>query len=229
MTADPAPAGTAGATGRRHLGDKAAAHVRGLIMSGRLRPGTVVRPETVGQALGISTTPAREGLQALRVEGFLTVAPRQGFVVGDLAGQDIRDLFRAQALIAGELAARAADAATDGQLRELTALHHELIAAAARGDQELLEAKNHEFHRQLNLMAGSRKIAWVLHVLTRYVPHHFYSQIPGWSEATVTDHGRILESIRRRDPEAARSAMQDHITHAGELLAAHFEQPPADG
>lgn len=193
-------------------------------MSGQLRPGTVVRPETVGEALGISTTPAREGLQALRVEGFLTLVPRQGFVVDDLTGEDIRDLFRAQSLIAGELAAQAARTGTDGQIRELTALHHELIAAAARDDHVLLEAKNHEFHRQINLMADKRKLAWVLHVLTRYVPHHFYAQIPGWPEATMTDHGRILDSIGRRDPEAARAAMQGHIAHAGELLAAHFEQ-----
>jgi len=135
----------AGSSGRQQLGDKAAAHVRGLIMSGGLPRGTAVRPETVGAALGISTTPAREGLQALRVEGFLTLVPRQGFVVAPLTGQDIRDLFRAQALIAGELAARAAETPTDAQVRELSALHHELIAAAARDDRTLLEEKNHAF------------------------------------------------------------------------------------
>ncbi len=218
-----------GRPGRPQLGDKAAAYVRGLIMSGGLRPGTVVRPETVGAALGISTTPAREGLQALRVEGFLTLVPRQGFVVAPLSGQDIRDLFSAQALIAGELAARAARNATDIQVRELTALHHELIAAAARDDQELLEAKNHAFHRQINLMAGSPKIAWVLHVLTRYVPHRFYAQIPGWSRATMDDHGRLLDAVRDRDADRIRTEMHDHIVHAGELLATHFEERAADG
>lgn len=39
--------------------------MRGLIMSGGLSPGSVVRPETVGAALGISTTPAREGRPTL--------------------------------------------------------------------------------------------------------------------------------------------------------------------
>lgn len=209
---------------RQQLSDKAAGYVRGLIMSGELRPGTVVRPETIGESLGISATPAREALQALRVEGFLHVVPRLGFVVAPLTGQDIRDLFQAQALIAGELAARAAVEAHPADLAELAALHHELIAAAARGNTELLEAKNHEFHRQINLMAGTPKMVWVLGLLARYVPRRFYAEIPGWPEATVDGHGKLLDGIRAADPELARAAMQQHISHAGQLLAEHFDQ-----
>ena len=138
--------------------------------------------------------------------------------------QDIRDLFPAQALIAGELAARAAQGASAGDLAALDALHHELIAAAARGNEAQLEEKNHAFHRHINLLAGTPKMVWVLGSLARYVPRRFYSEIPGWPRATVDDHGRIVEGIRARNPDPARAPMQDHITHAGELLAAHFDQ-----
>jgi len=225
MTVDPVVRGLSGRPpARQQLSDKAAGYVRGLIMSGELRPGAGVRPETVGEALGISATPAREALQALRVEGFLDVLPRVGFVVAPLTGQDIRDLFQAQALIAGELAARACQQATDADLRELEALHHELIAAAARANEALLEEKNHAFHRQINLMAGTPKMVWVLGLLARYVPRRFYSEIPGWPQATVDDHERIVDGIRARDPALARTAMHEHITHAGELLAANFDQ-----
>jgi len=225
MPAEPVAHGRSGRPPvRQQLSDKAAGYVRGLIMSGELRPGAGVRPETVGEALGISATPAREALQALRVEGFLNVVPRLGFVVAPLTGQDIRDLFQAQALIAGELAARAAQQATAADLAELDALHHELIAAAARANEALLEEKNHAFHRQINLMAGTPKMVWVLGLLARYVPRRFYSEIPGWPQATVDDHGKIVDGIRARDPALARAAMNDHIAHAGELLAANFDQ-----
>ncbi|MEX5257690.1 GntR family transcriptional regulator [Kocuria arenosa] len=212
---------------RRQLGDEASAYVRALIMSGELRPGASVRPETIGEALGISTTPAREALQALRVEGFLELVPRRGFLVAPLTGKDIRDLFRVQALIAGELAARAASAADDADIAELEALHHELIAAARRADHDLLEEKNHAFHRQINLMADSRKIIWALSLITRYVPRQFYSSIPGWPQATVEDHTKLLEAIRAQAPESARQAMTEHIVHSGELLAQHFDEQVA--
>jgi DNA-binding GntR family transcriptional regulator len=208
---------------RPQLSEKATAYIRGLIMSGELRPGTVVRPEVIGEALGISTTPAREALQALRVEGFLELVPGRGFLVAPLTGQDIRDLFQVQALIAGELAALAAAKGTEQDVAELEALHHELIAAAARNDHALLEEKNHAFHREINLMAGSRKIIWALGLVTRYVPRQFYSSIPGWPRATVDDHAELLKGIQAQDPEATRAAMQQHIVHSGELLAANFD------
>lgn len=208
---------------RPQLSEKATAYIRGLIMSGELRPGSVVRPEVIGEALDISTTPAREALQALRVEGFLELVPRRGFLVAPLTGQDIRDLFQVQALIAGELAALAAAKGTEQDVAELEALHHELIAAAARNDHALLEEKNHAFHREINLMAGSRKIIWALGMVTRYVPRQFYSSIPGWPRATVEDHAELLKGIQAQDPEATRTAMQQHIVHSGELLAANFD------
>ena len=210
--------------GRPQLSDEAASYVRGLIMSGELRPGTSVRPETIGEALNISTTPAREALQGLRVEGFLELVPRRGFLVAPLTGQDIRDLFRVQALIGGELAARAASKAGPAEIAELDALHHELIAAAARGNLELVEEKNHAFHREINILAGSRKIVWVLGLVTRYVPRRFYSSIPGWPQATLDDHAKVLEGIRTRNADSSRAAMEEHIVHSGELLATHFDE-----
>ncbi|SDI09603.1 DNA-binding transcriptional regulator, GntR family [Arthrobacter subterraneus] len=215
--------GSGSASARRQLSDKASSYVRGLVMSGELRPGSLVRPETIGAALGISTTPSREALQALRVEGFLELVPRRGFIVAPLTGQDIRDLFTVQSLIGGELAARAARNAASESLAELEALHHELIAAAARNNLALLEEKNHAFHRQINRMAASRKMSWALGLVARYVPRRFYSAIEGWPQATVADHEALLEGIRHRDPEAARLAMENHIVHAGELLATHFD------
>lgn len=209
---------------RPQLSEKAASYVRALVMSGKLRPGTQVRPETVGEDLGISTTPAREALQSLRVEGFLDVVPRKGFVVAPLTGQDIRDLFRAQALLGGELAYQAALKAGSADLAELEALHHELIAAAARHNTEVLEEKNHAFHRMINQLAESRKILSILGLTTRYVPRMFYATIPGWQEATVEDHGQLLDALRRGNAQSARIAMEEHLMRAGELLAAHFDE-----
>lgn len=205
------------------LSDIASNYVRQLIMSGEVLPGTSVRPEAIGESLGISTTPAREALQALRVEGFLELVPRRGFQVAPLTGDDIRDLFSAQALISGELAKRAAERANDSDIDELEALHFELIAAAKRNDYDELEARNHDFHRHINQLAGSRKLNWTLSMLTRYVPRSFYADIPGWPQSTVDDHSKILDAIRLRDARKIGDAVREHLEHAGELLASNFD------
>ncbi|HEY9498388.1 MAG TPA: GntR family transcriptional regulator [Terrimesophilobacter sp.] len=209
---------------RRQLSDQAASHLRALVMSGSLTPGEGVRPEIVGAKLGMSTTPAREALLQLRAEGFLELSPGKGFTVAPLTGNDVRDLFTVQALIAGELAARAARGADENSVRELEEIHRELERAAHAGDTEALEQLNHDFHRHVNRLAGSRKVLWALGLLTRYVPREFYGSIAGWPEATMDGHGRVLDSIRAGEPEAARAAMSAHIIHSGELLASHFDR-----
>jgi DNA-binding GntR family transcriptional regulator len=208
---------------RPQLSEDAASYIRNMIMSGRLQSGEAVKAEAIGEQMGISATPVREALQALRVEGFLQLLPRKGFLVASLTGDDIRDIFTAHALLAGELAARAATAASDGDLAELQTLHAELLDAAARGEVDLLEAKNHAFHRTVSLTANAQKIAWALGLIARYVPALFYASIEGWPEATAQDHAEILDAIQSREPERARTAMHSHIVHAGELLAKQFD------
>lgn len=208
---------------RPQLSDEAAAYVRALIISGELPPGASVRVDAIAEALDISTTPAREALHALRVEGFLDLIPRHGFRVAQLTGQDIEDLFRVQALVAGELVARAAVKATEPDVARLTEIHEQLVAVADLDDLERLEELNHLFHRELYRIAQSPKILWVLGLLTRYVPRMFYATIPGWPESTKEDHGAILDMIASRKPEEARQAMSEHLGHSGKLLATHFD------
>jgi DNA-binding GntR family transcriptional regulator len=218
---------------RPQLSDDAASFLRELIMSGELAPGEFIRQERVAESLGISATPVREGLLSLRGEGFVKLEPRRGFVVSPLTTADVKDLFWAQALMAGELAARAAARVQDEDLARLNQHQEELAALAASSDYDTMEHVNHLFHRDLNRVADAPKMAWLLGVGARYVPRRFYSTIEGWPEASLEDHRAVLAAMTARSPEAARAAMQLHIVHAGDLLAAHRERivaaaaPPA--
>ncbi len=208
---------------RLQLGDVAAAYLRDQITSGNLTAGAPVRPETVADELGISTTPAREALQALRAEGFLDLAPRRGFTVAKLDGTDIRDMFLVQSMVAGELAARAATNAKPETIAALERIHAELIDAAKSGDLAALEELNHQFHREINLAADAPRLAQVIRLVSRYAPRRFYASIAGWPETTVHDHATLLGAIRNGDAETARREMVEHVHHAGEQLASHID------
>lgn len=202
---------------RGQLFVEAANYVRELIISGQLQPGQRVKPEFVAERLDISTTPAREALHALVGEGFLRLEPRRGFSVARLTGADIRDVFRANSLLAGELAARAAERITPDSLEVLQQIQAQIIAA--RDDAEQVETLNHAFHREVNLLADAPKIAIVLRTLSKYAPRQFFGTIHGWPAATIHDHGDLLTALAAKDAEAARAAMAAHIEHAGDLLA----------
>lgn len=210
-------------TKRGSLAAMAAARVREDILSKKLVPGTTVRPEDVGRELGISPTPAREALQSLRAEGFLISTPGVGFVVAPLSADDLRDIFTAHAFLAGELAYRAVNNATDDDIDELEAVHYELMAAERRKDLERAEERNHTFHRMIARLGGSPKLAQILGIVARYIPRSFYVEVEGWDAASAKDHEAILAAFRTRDADAAREAMAEHMTNAGRLLAAAFE------
>ena len=208
---------------RVQLGDEAAAYLRDQITSGNLPAGAPVRPETIAEELGISTTPAREALQALRAEGFLDLAPRRGFTVARIDGNDVRDMFLVQSMVAGELAARAASNATPELIARMQRIHDDLIGAAKRDDLAKLEELNHAFHREINLAAEAPRLAWVIKLVSRYAPSRFYASINGWPETTVHDHNGLLEAITKRDAEMARAEMVEHVRRAGEQLASHVD------
>lgn len=208
---------------RRQLSAEVASSLRQAIMAGELSPGEPVRAEAVGDAMGVSATPVREALQALRVEGFLELVPSKGFTVAPLTPADIRDIFAGHALLAGELTARAVSHATAADADRLQKLHDELAHAAAVGDRALLEQRNHDFHRAVYQLAGSERLRWAIRAFVKYVPRAFSAEIEGWPDTMVNDHSAIVEALIAGDAEGARAAMATHIRNSGEKLAEHLE------
>jgi DNA-binding GntR family transcriptional regulator len=212
---------------RRQLGDEVADHVREQIVSGRLAAGEFIRLDRIAEVLNLSPTPVREGLVALRGEGLVTLLPRRGFVVAALSGADVRDLFAGQALLAGELAARATTRLDATDLEILRTTHDELCRVADL-ETDRVETLNHEFHRRINRAADAPRLTWMLSVATRFAPRRFFASIPGWPAASAKDHHAVLSALAEKEAAAARAAMQVHIENAGNLLAAHFDRLAAD-
>jgi DNA-binding GntR family transcriptional regulator len=212
---------------RRQLSDEVASYVRELIVSGQLRSGDFIRQEHIAEELELSATPVREGLLSLKGEGFVLLKPRRGFVVAPLSAADVRDLFTAQALLAGELVCRAAGRISEDDLKELTRVHEALRKAAEADDGEAVENLNHDFHRRINLIADAPRLAWMLSISTKFAPRRFFAAMPEFYRASTQDHAAILMALSNRDGEQARAAMMRHMQHAGDLLAAHFETTQA--
>lgn len=206
------------------LSDEIASYIRDLIISGQLKSNEQVNIDKIARELDASATPVREALLGLRGEGWVRLEPRKGFRVAPLSPGDIQDLYEVHSYIAGQLASRAAGMLSLEELEFLELLQRKMHEAANDKSPEEVERLNYEFHRTINLAAQSQKLAWFLQILGRYVPHRFYSQIPGWLESSLGDHESVIEALKHEDAEAARQAMGNHILHAGELLLKHLMQ-----
>lgn len=209
---------------RQQLPEEVASYVRSLIMSGAVRPGEFLRMDRIAEAVGVSNTPVREGLLALRSEGFVRQVPRRGFIVEPFTRQDIRDIFWAQAVLASELAGRAAKNSTPELVARLEELQQQYDAAHEAGSIDAVARVGHAFHREINLAADSNRLARLLGVVVKYLPNRFYGAIEGHVDDTHDQHLRLVEAMRKRNAKLARTTMERHILNGAERVIYALEQ-----
>ncbi|OBG37362.1 GntR family transcriptional regulator [Mycobacterium alsense] len=207
---------------RTQLSDDVARLIRTRIFDGTYAAGSYVRLDQLAAELGISVTPVREALFALRAEGLIAQQPHRGFQVLPVTGRDVADVANVQAHVGGELAARAAANITDDQLRELKQIQAELEDAYAGDDNERTVRLNHEFHRAINVAADSPKLAQLMSQITRYAPESVFPTIAGWPGQSMKDHRRILSALKKHDEELARAAMSEHLAAGAIPLIEHL-------
>jgi DNA-binding GntR family transcriptional regulator len=174
--------------------------------------------EPIAAAVGVSNTPVREGLLALRSEGFVRLVPRRGFVVAPFTQQDVHDLFWAQAQLAGELAARAAKRMHTESFQRLESNLEEYDKAVADGDKSRIAELGHLFHREVNLAADSHRLALLLGSVVTQLPNSFYTSIEGQVEGSRGEHPLLLAAFRKRDARRARALMTQHILEGADHL-----------
>ena len=207
---------------RPQLSDDVARLIRRRIFDGTYVAGSYVRLDQLAAEQGISVTPVREALFALRAEGLIAQQPHRGFMVLPVTGRDVADVANMQAHVGGELAARAAVNITDDQLRELKQIQAELEEAYGGDDNERTVRLNHQFHRAINVAADSPKLAQLMSQITRYAPESVFPAIEGWPEQSIKDHRRILSALEKHDDELARAAMSEHLAAGAVPLIDHL-------
>jgi len=195
------------------MADDVAAELRRLVLSGEFANGQRLTQDKLAKLLGVSTMPVREALLRLAAEGLIVAEPNKSFSVASNSIADIRDIFWVYGQIVGELSSRTARAATDSMLEKLTQLHEAHVAAT---EYEPRFAANWEFHRIVNLAAGSKRLLLILRSTLRFFPDLL--ALPGSVELASSWQRELLEHLRAKDTEAARATSERYARTAGELF-----------
>lgn len=215
---------------RKKLFEQVAEHLEGLILSGELRPGERLPPEReLQQAFGVGRPAIREALITLEraglVEigngaparvahpnprGLLTqVVPTVRHMLSTPEGN--RQLMAVRLLVEVGLVRQAAKDATPEFLAELRAAWEENRALS--GDPGAFIPSDVRFHYVIARFAGGEAILAIHDAMSQWLRHQREISLRASPNAdrTVRAHGRILEAVEARDPDAAEQAMRDHL------------------
>lgn len=185
----------------------------------------------LAQSFAVSRPTIREAIIALELDGLVEVRLGSGVYVTNRQPPDghegVKDigpfeLLEARRAIEGEACALAAMRIDDGQLEELAALIREM-----RDDnrhQEILKSEeaDRRFHE---LIAGSTQNSGLIAAVQMLwdararSPQSHLMDNKGRARGLkppIEEHAAILRALKRRDPEAARAAMREHITRVME-------------
>ncbi len=138
------------------LGEQVYAHIRKLLISGRLAPGDKLSLRPVAEALGVSMMPVREAVSRLVADRALEVAPNRAVRVPIMKRAQFAELARIRCEIEGFAAAEAARLRGGGSSSVSSAAERRFAALAAAPNPDLAEAveANQAFHFALYEAAG---------------------------------------------------------------------------
>jgi DNA-binding GntR family transcriptional regulator len=109
-------------------------------------------------------------------------------------------------------------------LADVARVHGNWLTAVNSGNIAALERENFEFHRLINLAAGSPKLLMLLRNTLRLIPEHFYSLLPGWMSSSTRGHEEILAALTAHDADTARKVASEHVLEAGRMLVEYFDE-----
>ncbi len=187
--------------------------LRKLIMTGQIKPGTRMMEIELAESMGVSRTPVREAIRQLEKDNLVTIEPRRGAYVSDISPKDIDDMLLVREPLEGLATCLAAENMSDEEIEELIKTKDAYEHAYEQGTvQDLIEIDT-RFHGIIINSCGNEYLISVLHELQDQVLRFRYIYFKSIKRAAevIRDHENILDSIVKRDGDAAKQYAAEHI------------------
>jgi GntR family transcriptional regulator, carbon starvation induced regulator len=194
-------------------GDSGYQRIRSDIIFGVLTPSGRLKLDSMKEEYGVSVSTLREILNRLASEGFVVAEAQRGFEVAPVSIQNLRELAQLRIVLehhAMTESFRSGDMEWEGRV---VSAHHKLAATerailSAGDDPELRKRYDGEFHQALISSCGSRELMRTHAVV---FDKYFRYALQYRGSATVEQHRALLECALKRDAQAAKSILTDHI------------------
>jgi DNA-binding GntR family transcriptional regulator len=209
---------TAGKESRQSVRQDTYERLKGMILTGKLRPAERLSEHRLAERIGVSRTPLREALMKLEEEGLVVGQRNVGYTVVDLNIEAVRDLLvvrEALDVCAAELACKTATEEDFERIRELIAGMVELRKGKISRPVDV--ARDLELGIRIHKVIAEATRNLALIKTTEQIYQQL--QLALWLEVLwgdiedtgLDEHRAIAQAIFARDRAAAAKAARKHV------------------
>ncbi|WP_030606765.1 GntR family transcriptional regulator [Streptomyces sclerotialus] len=194
--------------------------LRQAIARGDMAPAQRLVENELAEQFGVTRASIRAALIDLASEGLVERIRNRGSRVRVVTVEEAVAITECRMVLEGLCAAKAAVAANEEQLAELTELGEAMSKAVAAGEPVTYSELNHQLHDRIKEFSGQHVAVELLERLNaQLVRHRFQLALrPGRPQQSLSEHLAMIEAIRARDPRAAEEAVHAHLASVIEAL-----------
>ncbi len=208
---------------RPSLVDDAYLAMKRAIQDSSFAPGYQASEQEIAVRLGMSRTPVHEAVIRLQEDGLVRVLPRRGVLICALAPEDVREIYDVIIAIEGraaELLAERPDAERMAICAELADQTEAMAEAWKSGDFLTWGQADAGFHRLLVERAGNGRMNRIIQTINdqSHRARMLTLKLRRELGASVAEHRKIIEAIRRGDAKQAQDRTHHHRLRARDEL-----------
>jgi DNA-binding GntR family transcriptional regulator len=204
----------------RSAAELAAEDIRHRIHAGQLEAGAKISISDLAAEMRLSSTPVREALKALELEGLVSITPRSGVHVRRISRDEVAEVYAIKERLEPLIVRWAILRGTPDQIRSLIGFARTLGTYARRQELEEYVRTVEERHQALLAMADSDVLASIFQGLDGRVRLLRYRNLtqPGKMRSFARKHEQIARAIADQDVDRACALTAENVRSAAQSL-----------
>lgn len=204
------------------LGEKAYRSLKDAIIRGAFRPGHKFTVRSVADALGVSSTPARDGINRLISEGALINLGPKTVVVPALTLDVLDEITTLRLTLEALASEKGAPHIGKQEIKRLHAVQKDLNKALDAGDYTRALDLNKDFHFTIYEAAGLPRLTAMIESLWVRIGPSLNMLYPDFAitRKGVTNHEWILRCLEQGDAAGVKAGFESDIRDGYRNLSA---------
>lgn len=167
----------------------------------------------------------REAIRRLEQDGLVERLEKGGFIVKDVSREEIEETFGIRAVLESYAAALATARMDERTVSRLDATLESYGEALRRGDILKMTQLNDQLDEIIFGASGSRKLCALIGNFRDFVSRYRRALLncPENAAISLAEHGRIVEAMKKGDPDEVERLVRRHLTRGKEIIIREME------